>query len=220
MKKLFFDTLVIFALCIILYSCNSNNQAGYKSVNDSSDKELGINSNSVLESGQTIDTIKIYKTADSLGYTKISVFLSEPNSMPQEGLNLLQSRLINILTQNNVCGIGGHPRFILTPLITQTNQDITSSAPTMYSNTYDVTLYIADAIYGEVYSSISIKLQGVGQSPLKAIINAFSTLNPKDINIQKFIKQGTLRINEYFINNCDAILKESNSMVVAQIALV
>lgn len=216
MKRSFYNPIVILVVVFIFIGCNSHNQTGYKSLNDSINIEEVATTNSSKQFVQTFDTLKTIIKADSLGKTKISVFLPITTDIPKEGINLIQNILVKMLTQNGVCGIGGHPRFVITPVIIQTNQDITSTAPTMYSNTYDVSFYIADALSGDVYSSTSLRIQGVGQSPLKSFINAFSDFNTEDIKIQNFIKQGVSRINQYFDNNCINILKESNSLAAKE----
>ena len=216
MKKIIFYSIAILSIAIIFQSCNSNTSPGYKSIADSvGTKDSNIN-DSLPGSNQTVDQVQLLKLADSLGNTKISVFLPETAGIPKDGLNLLQSIMVKMLTQNGVCGTGGHPRFVLTPMITQINQDITTTAPTMYSNTYDATFFIADAVNGDIYSSLTTKMNGVGQSPLKAFINAFSGMNVQDVKFQNFLKQGTSRINDYFNNNCNTILKESNMLAAKQ----
>jgi hypothetical protein len=216
MKKIIFYSLAILFMATIFQSCNSNSSNGYKSLADSVGSKDTVGNNSSSVPNQTVDQVQSLRLADSLGYTKISVFLPETIGIPKDGVNLIQSVLINMLTQNGVCGTGGHPRFVLTPMITQINQDITSTAPTMYSNTYDVTFFIADAVNGDIFSSMNTKMVGVGQSSLKAFINAFSGINIQDVKFQNFIKQGTTRMNEFFIKNCTAILKESNLLASKQ----
>jgi len=207
MKKIIANFITILVISLLFQCCNSNRAPGYKSVNDSTGTK-----DSLVTSGinQSTDPLQLMRLADSLGSVKICVYLPETSDIPKEGLDFIQSLLVRILNQQGVCGTGGHPRFVLTPMVTQTNQDITSNAPTMYSNTYNVSFYIADAVDGDIFSSINMKIHGVGQSSLKAFMNALSGFNAQDEQFQNFIKQGTGRINAYFNNNCNAILKESN----------
>lgn len=152
----------------------------------------------------------LYILSDSLGTTKISVFIPQSREIGSTEAKILENKLIHILTANGIGGIGGTPRFILCPDITQTKQDITSTAPTMYSNTYDCTLYIADAVNGDIFASTSISVSGVGQSPLKAFINAFENLKPNESQFIDFVSKGRAAITSYYNANCQNLIKESD----------
>jgi len=208
---------ISFIFSLILFSVNCCQNKGFKPDrdNDSVDynRKREIENKRVNFKLKNLTNKELYILSDSLGTTKISVFIPQTDEIGLTETKIIESKLIQILTLNGIGGIGGNPRFILTPVITQTKQDITSTAPTMYSNTYDVTLYIADALNGDIFASTSIAIPGVGQSPLKAFLNAFDNLKPSEKQFFDFVSKGRAAITNYYNANCANILKEAEKLV-------
>ena len=216
MKRITYYLGILFV--VVLLSCNNGeNNKGYNPNRENnevdSERQRQIANKKAEFDVANLSETELYKISDSLGTTKISVFLPQTNDISATEIKIIENKLVQILTINGVGGVGGTPRFILTPVITQTKQDITSTAPTMYSNTYDFTLYIADALQGSVFATSSISVSGVGQSPLKAFINAFENLNPKEKQFYDFVLKGKKNITDYYNNNCENIIKEAEKFV-------
>jgi hypothetical protein len=126
--------------------------------------------------------------------------------------SLIADKLNQIVTRNGLVGDNGNDRFIITPNFVVLSKDITSSAPTMFALTLQVSFYIGDGINGIRFSSVTKTYKGVGTNETKAYISALKNIKTDDPAYQLFIHQGKNKIIEYYNSQCDFILKEAEAL--------
>lgn len=152
---------------------------------------------------------------DFEGKVKLTVLVPEQAGVSEPQYQQIQSKLIQMATTNGIGGLGGNPRFVLAPMVTLLQKDVTSTAPAKHMLKYDVTFYIADIVSGTVFSSYNTQFTGVGESDQLAFMAAFNSINPKDNKIQQFIKEGQDKILAYYKANGGKFIQEAE-MLAAQ----
>jgi len=126
--------------------------------------------------------------------------------------NNLENKLSQIATKAGMGGAAADPRFIITANVVVLTKDITPTAPPMHAYTLEVTLYIADGIEGNKFSTTGITLKGVGETETKAYMAALKGLKIEDPKYAAFIEGGKNKIIEYYNAKCDFILKEAKML--------
>lgn len=129
---------------------------------------------------------------------------------------LLESKLNNVLSSNNIKSQMGDSRFILTGNWVTESKDIVGSAPTQIAYVLDINLYIGDGQEGTKYASETFRVKGVGATEEKARIAAIRNLQSKSAKIDKLIKSGRDRIMSYYETNKEQLLASANSLIADQ----
>ncbi len=145
----------------------------------------------------------------------LGVYIPEQaEGIPNYARRLLENKLGQIITENGVSDNVSNPRFIITSNITVLNKNITGTAPAMVALNLDLTLYIGDGLAGNLFSSKSIQLKGVGTNETKAYISALKRINSRNPSIQSFISKGKTRVIDYYNTNCKQIIKKAQALEV------
>jgi len=151
--------------------------------------------------------------ADDLGRIAINAYISpQIENLPPSAKGILFNKLNQITSKNGVSGSALVPRFIISPNIDVITKDIVASAHPMTALTLEVTFYVGDGIEGNLFSSESIEIKGVGASESKAYISALKRINPSNNSIQNFLTQAKNKIIAYYNSQCDFILKEAQAL--------
>ena len=148
--------------------------------------------------------------ADDAGRIAICPIVGSIPDMPDAAERTLLQKMGQITTKNGMSSFGN--RFIMYPHVTVMSQDITPTAPPMHAYNLDVTLFIADNITQNIFSSTTISLKGVGKNTTKAYIGALKMLNYKRPEVKSFVEEGKNKIIEYYNSKCDFILKDAESL--------
>lgn len=140
--------------------------------------------------------------------------------MPEElhqnypsAIAVLEGKLNNILSSNNMMSQMGNSRFIITGNIVPETKDIVSSAPLQIAYTLNIILHIGDAELGTKYVSDSFRVKGVGASDEKAYLAAIRSLQTKTPQMTQFVIQGKKRIIDFYEDNKNNLFSQVNSAV-------
>lgn len=153
--------------------------------------------------------------SSSLEISEISLTAYIPEQteyVPEYTKSLLKSKLNQMITESGVTGDVFDPRFIIAPKITVLTKDLTATAPSMTALNLEFTLFFGDGISGTLFSSKTFNLKGVGTNENKAYMNAVRKLNPNRRDIQNFIKEGKIKVLDYYNINCETIIKNAEAM--------
>ncbi|MEW4923354.1 hypothetical protein [Algibacter sp. 2305UL17-15] len=145
------------------------------------------------------------------GITLGAYIPEQSEGVPAHAKNMLKNKLERIITENGISDNVYNSRFIITPNITVLTKNITGTAPPMVVLNIDLTLYIGDGIAGNLFSSKSISLKGVGTNENKAYMAALKRVNPKNPDIKRFITNGKQKIIEFYNNNCGLMIKKAQT---------
>ncbi|RLD41173.1 MAG: hypothetical protein DRI86_13915 [Bacteroidetes bacterium] len=154
----------------------------------------------------------IENLAQFVGKVKLTVMLPNDQGLNKEENRILESKMLQIVTSNGIGGLGGNPRFIITPVISILKKDVTSTAPIKYSIKYDITFYVVDMITGNVFGTYNTQLLGVDDSENRALLAVFNNIKTNDVKIQSFLKSSQNKIIDYYKNNGDKIIAEANTL--------
>ncbi len=136
----------------------------------------------------------------------------QAEEMPSVAKKMLVNKLGKIITENGITDDTNNSRFILVPNVTVLSKDIIASAPLRIALNLDITLYIGDGVGGNLFSTESVSVKGVGSNENKAYIAAIKRLNSKNTDIQNFIKKGKEKIISYYDSNCKTISNKVSSL--------
>ncbi len=137
---------------------------------------------------------------------------SEEDHVTEKMSNDLARKLLSIASKNGISGMGGDPAFVLAAGITGLDKKLTGSAPQKTMLTYDVTLYVGNAITGTVFGSTTIKLTGVGDNERQAANNAVSELKD-NAEIQHMIVSSTNKIIDYYNTHAGEIKAQAEATI-------
>ena len=221
MKRLFLFTIS----CLLLGACSnsgSNSNSATKGVafnpNKNADSEMSdaererkiAEKRANYVSGDAKDFVAdAYKFE---GKVKLTIFIPENNDLSLTDSRLIESKMIQMATANGIGGMGGNPRFVLAPMMTLLQKDVTTTAPVKYLMKYDLTLYVADLVTGTVFGSYNVQKTGVGESEQRACVNMFGDLNPKDEAIQHFLESSQTKIVEFYKQNGSQFIAEAKML--------
>ena len=146
------------------------------------------------------------------GITLGAYIPAQTEGIPAYAQSMLKNKLGRIITENGISDDVYNSRFIITPNITVLSKNITGTAPTMVALTLDLTLYIGDGVAGNLFSSQSLLLKGVGTNETKAYMSALKMIKPKNSEVQSFISKGKQKIIDYYNANCGLMIKKAQAL--------
>jgi hypothetical protein len=124
--------------------------------------------------------------------------------------NMVLNKVNALLLKNSLGGSYGS-RFILIPNIVIESKSILSTAPVKHVYVISLNLYIGDGIDGTLFSNVSVRLKGVGDSETKAYIDAFNNFDINSDNLKNFIVEGKNKIIQFYNAQCDILISEAKS---------
>ncbi|MFN5030835.1 MAG: hypothetical protein ACK5FX_01330, partial [Flavobacteriia bacterium] len=130
MRKL----LIIVPLALLLFACSNDNATQKKDVD-----------NDMFGSSNPNEKEEDYKSPLQLEdiHIKLTPYVAE-TEQTKDASKLLRDRLNSAIVKIGFGGEGSNPRFIIGPSISMLSQNITSTAPTLYSNTYEINFMVVD----------------------------------------------------------------------------
>jgi hypothetical protein len=143
---------------------------------------------------------------------EITPYIAEStDGIPEEAQRILTNKMGEILTQNGVIK-GINSNFILTANTTVLTKEITPTAPPMFVFVFQITYFIGNGIDGNVFSSQSATIKGVGINETKAYIDAFKGISTKNNDLTELISKAKAKIVAYYNSKCNAILSEATTL--------
>jgi hypothetical protein len=149
---------------------------------------------------------------EDFGRVVLNTYLPEKLALPAEAKNLLATKLSQITSTNGIGGSQVNPRFIITANINVGTKDVIAGPPQLIAQNLDITLFIGDALSNTIFANTTLSLKGVGTNENKAFIDALKMINPKNKEITSFLEEGKNKIINYYISQCDFILKDADAL--------
>jgi hypothetical protein len=197
MRKLLF----IAPLALFFFACSNDNATQKKDVD-----------NDMFGSSATAEKDEDYKSPLQLEdiHIKLTPYVAESETT-KDASRLLRDRLNSAIVKVGFGGEGSNPRFIIGPSISMLSQNITSTAPTLYSNTYEINFMVVDVVTQTIFNSYTVEFKGVGASPEKAFINGFRKVKLEDQGFFDFLKKSEEKIISFFDENCTSFIQQSDA---------
>ncbi|WP_452596548.1 hypothetical protein, partial [Pontimicrobium sp. MEBiC01747] len=146
----------------------------------------------------------------------ISLSIILPNNselLSQKSISKIESKIQHIVTANGISGKGYSNEFLIYPKFEIFNESTIEGMRNMVIIEVDFSLYIQQFSTKKIFSSYSKSLKGSGYTKEKAITNAISKISKSDSKLTEFIEQGKNKILDYYKNNCDQIIADSNMLI-------
>lgn len=129
---------------------------------------------------------------------------------------LLRNRLIQLCATYGVGAIDGAPSIIITPQLVKMHHNKTATVPSKEQITYDLTLYVANLVTGDVYGSVQQKLVGVGDSATLALRNAVANIPTQSTAVEEMLRKAEEQILVYYNTYGETVLAEAQAYMAAQ----
>ena len=151
--------------------------------------------------------------AQSTDEGRISIQAIMPDGViPVEASNNLETRMQRMLVSNGFGDNGYVERFVLTAKVDVTSKDVVPSTPARISEKMDVTFFVGDVVENKLYASCTMSLQGIGTNENKALISAFSRLNPNQKVFAEMLEKAKTKIVDYYTNHCFEEINKARTM--------
>jgi len=207
------NTIAVFLFMIFLnWGCSSGgDQKDNQLVNKNS------SSNSAFEGKNTTSVSGKENSSDQIDFSKYKISIRLTPYTPaypdlgESGKNLLNSHINAAVSKIGFGGDGANPRFIIGVDINLLSKNVTSTAPTKYANTYEVTLKSCDVVTETNFSSYTFQVKGVGDSPDKSFINGFRDFKLENEAFFQFVKETEIKILAYYDKNCSSFISDAET---------
>lgn len=133
-------------------------------------------------------------------------------NIPDHARSLLESKLIQAVTDHGMGGEGVSPRFMVTAKMEILTKDITPTVPPMEAYTFQVYLYLIDFVDRNILSTTSFQTKGAGTNANRAYTSALRPVNLNNQNIKRFLDEGKRKIIEYYNTRCDFVIARAQSL--------
>jgi hypothetical protein len=197
--KYFISTIIV----ILLIGCNSGDKKGNDiTLSDSVREKMLAEKKQRIQKADKSDSIGNINWGD----IRFTPYVPNYPGMDEDGVKLIENKLQQSISKVGIGSSVGNPQFVVIPSINVISKNITSTAPTMFANTYEIIFYVANIADGSTFSSSNFQFKGVGESSLKAFINGFGSLKLNNSDFINMLKTGREKALNYYKNNCDKIL--------------
>lgn len=124
----------------------------------------------------------------------------------------LEARLTGILDFYGISSTNNNSRIVIVSKIYITSNNIMRTNPPRVSKHMELVMTIGDIIDNYQFSTCRINLAGIGENDAKAYISAFNSVNADNPTIQEMIATAKQKINTYYSDNIDNIVKKAKML--------
>lgn len=138
------------------------------------------------------------------------VVIIQDEDIPENVLNLLNSRLTTALSASGITSDESIGQFIIAGRFNHIMEDVVAGPPMQFAVHTNLTIFIGSSESKQIFSSKSFDLRGVGTSKQKALINCLQSINAKNETFEQLVEDGRKKIIAYFDNNYKQILAKAS----------
>ncbi len=149
---------------------------------------------------------------DDMGRVAIAAIVPDEAGVQGGSQRMLQNKMMQIASQNGLGATEDRAQFVMVPMITIINKDVTPTAPPQVSLRIEVSLYIVDVMSRTIFNQTSIELRGVGNTEERAYTQALNSINPRHGQFRGFIEKSKEKIIEYYNSQCDALITKAKAL--------
>lgn len=147
-------------------------------------------------------------------YSRIAIAptIKENTELPQGSAGVLKGKMSQMISLNGLSADDYAPLFIMYPEILVLANDVSPTTPPMQTLDLEVVFNLADRYTGNIYSSTTEALKGVGQSETAAYNAAFKQINVRGGKYKVMLEKGKEGILEYYNTHCDLVISRAQSL--------
>lgn len=154
---------------------------------------------------------------DDVGRIVLTPYVVSNANIPSYAVSVLNNKLSQIAAKHGMAGNAAEKRFVITANLSEISKDFTATTPPMIALTLAPTIYIGDAVTGELFSSCEVpEVKGVGENETKAYLSAIKAIKANNPAVVQCINEGKERIIEYYNSQIDFILADAESLAQSQ----
>ena len=146
---------------------------------------------------------------DDINRIYIHAFVPLSEKLTNESQKLLETKLLQIISNNGISDSEYGNRFVLTAKINTLSKDVVAGPPTRISIKAEITLVLGDVVDNKIYAQLPIQVMGIGQSVEKTLISVIKNIKTNSPQICSFIQEGKNKILSYYQTNCEDIINEA-----------
>lgn len=168
---------------------------------------VGLLSCGVLSAQNTLSA------TDDLGRIALTPVIIDESGVPSYARQVLSTKLKEVVTRNGISATTPSPRFVITASTTPINKEMTATAPPMIAVELMTTLYIGDALTGQLFATHRYNtVKGLGTNEQRAYLAAFKNLRATSEELDSFVAKGKQKIVEYYNSQIDFLLSEATAL--------
>lgn len=156
-------------------------------------------------------------STDDIGRIALTPIVHDAANVPPRAHSMLSNKLKQIVTRNGLGSMATEPRFVITASSQLMAKEVTATTPSFTVVEVATTLYIGDAVTGQLFSSCDCDLsKGMGKSLDAAYVEAYKRINPAAEQIKQFVEEGKNKIVEYYNSQIDFLIAEADALAKSQ----
>lgn len=136
--------------------------------------------------------------------------ISQGEEVPDGVNDMLMTRLISAIAKTDVTADEYYGRFFITGKFNHIYKSVVAGPPSQSVLHTMLTLYVGDIVSKQTFSTATFELRGVGTSEHRAYLNSLSSINSRNKEFEKFIREGEKKIISYYNENYRTILEQAN----------
>ena len=126
----------------------------------------------------------------------------------------LESKMRQIVTMNGMEGGASFSNFCIVANLVEGSKEVTSGLRPLVTITTDLELFVGNNYTGEKFASTVITLNGAGRNESKAYGSAFGGITTGNAQIQKFLKDAKLKVNQYYETQVPNIITQARGFAI------
>jgi len=124
----------------------------------------------------------------------------------------LQSRVTALASSSGMAAVHGGSTFVLFPTLIPVRQERTSGQLRNQTVvTAEISLFLKNASDGHLFASMTRSVTGAGQDETRALMEAVSSLRPRDSQVVDFLREARDGIVSFYDRNCEGVLTEART---------
>lgn len=124
----------------------------------------------------------------------------------------VMTRLMQIACKNGIAATGDSPCFAIACQLNPTSKEATGTAPQKMICNYDAVIFVGNLITGDIYTSVTQKVSGVGSSFTEAAINAANSIEDNN-EMQKMLSDAENIIISWYETNAQVFAQDVEGLV-------
>jgi len=126
--------------------------------------------------------------------------------------SLLEARVTAMVSTSGMAAVPGGSNFVLYPTLIPIRQErTTGQLRNQTVVTAEISLFLKNAKDGHLFGSMTRSVTGAGLDESRALMEAVSSLRPRDAEVIEFLQSARAQIVDFYDRSCDGVLSEGRA---------
>lgn len=151
-------------------------------------------------------SITLAQQLDDVGRISLSVVTPENSEyLNYAQLEKLRNKVLKIASSNGLSGNGFHSNFVIYPIFEIYEEELVEGMQNIVIVDTEVTLVVKQVETNMIFSSLTLEIEGNGNSRDKAIVSSVSQIPTKGPQLSEFLDDAKGKILAYYESECPNI---------------